>query len=120
MSDLQRSELIRALIALDRPLDVIVAALRSFEWDYVGPPVLVQKSDLISILKRYINGQLDGATVSNWAEALEFRDDVEVDEREPHKGVIESGLHDLANPDIQGSLTKKYALDLLCVLEAEA
>jgi hypothetical protein len=60
MSDLQRSELVRALVALDRPLQVNVGALRSFEWDYVGAPVLLQQGDLISILKRYINGQLEG------------------------------------------------------------
>jgi hypothetical protein len=118
MSDLQRSELVRALIALDRPLQVIVGALRSFEWDYVGPPVLLQQGDLISILKRYINGQIDGVTLVSWAEALECRDDIEVDERERHKVAIEACLHDLANPDIQGSLTREYALDLLRTLQA--
>jgi len=117
MSDLQRLELVRALIALDHPLDAIVGALRSFEWDYVGPPVLVRRSDFISVLKRYVDGQLEGATVSNWAEALECRDDVDVDERERHKDAIEAGLHDLANPDIQGALSKEYALDLLRMLE---
>ena len=117
MSDLQRSELVRTLIALDRPLDAIVDALRSFEWDYVGLPVLFQRSDLISILRRYSEGELDGATVSNWAETLECRDDVEVDERERHKDAIEAGLHNLANPGIQGPLTKEYALDLLRMLE---
>jgi hypothetical protein len=118
MPDLQRLELVRALIALDRPLEDIVSALRSFDWDYVGPPVLVQRSDLISILKRYVEGELDRATVMNWAEALECRDEVEVDERERLKDEIETGLHDLANPEIQGPLTRGYALALLRTLKA--
>jgi hypothetical protein len=48
---------------------------------------------------------------------LECRDDIEVDERERHKVAIEAGLHDLANPDIQGPLTREYAMDLIRLLE---
>ena len=79
--------------------------------------MLIQQSDLISILRRYIDGQLDGVTVVSWAETLECRDDVEVDGRERHKDAIETGLHDLANPDIQGPLTREYALALFKTLE---
>lgn len=61
--------------------------LRTFPgWD-VEPLVTLEASDVISILERFLRGDLSSDDVGIWADALEVRDDVEFGD-DAENGVI--------------------------------
>lgn len=96
-----REEAVQSLVRLDRPLEDVRASLGDFEWDWEGPPVArLNGLAVASVLERYAAGQLTGDEVETWANLLEGREDVEFDPK------ATEAIFDLANPELQGPLTK--------------
>ncbi|MDX0456168.1 hypothetical protein GOC72_22255 [Sinorhizobium medicae] len=79
-----------ALIAFEEPLEELRAALAAFH----------RRSD--PIITVFTCGEIDGRTVEAWADAIEFREDIQLESG--HEDVVASAVHDLANPALQGKL----------------
>ncbi|MEV4805607.1 hypothetical protein AB0K18_36890 [Nonomuraea sp. NPDC049421] len=75
-----RRRLLADLVELRRPVDEVVGALRSFPWDVERPLVRVRAEDVVRLLRAYLAGAVTADTVTAWADALEIRDDVDIDE----------------------------------------
>jgi len=71
------------------------------DWDWEGPPITaLGVANVVSVLQRYLKGDLPGDDVEAWANMLEGRDDVEFEPK------AASAIFDLANPALQGPLTE--------------
>ena len=98
---MDRASALRALIAFDRSLTEVEAALDSLDWSEAAAATL-RRADIAAILRRFRSGELDVAAVERWAGLVESREDIEFEAR--HAEAIADALFDLANPDLQGAL----------------
>jgi len=84
-------------------------------WD-VEPLVTLEAADLISILDRFLRGDLSADHVGIWADALEMRDDVEFGD-DAETGVVTAVLQ-LSNEVIgDRPVTPRRARELIAELE---
>lgn len=88
-----------------------IKELSLYDWDYVGSPAILDKGIIKDILTRYIAGQLDTAAIYEWADFIELREDIDYPEQED--AIISEILHILANPALEGELTRERAEFLL-------
>lgn len=103
----RRSELLRELVEYKTPINSILADLQAYGWDSETIHFIVSKNHLINILNRFLLGNLNAQQIVEWADSLESREDIEYD-REEVRGTIFL----LANPDINGAITKEYVADI--------
>ena len=105
-----RAQILRDLIELTRPVAVVRRELAEFPWDS-AELIQLERAYLSKILNRYASGELSSQAVSEWAEAVEGRDDVGYDKQ------VADVLAELASPEINGTLTRERARKLTSLLE---
>ena len=111
MSSRSRTDLVTALIQGHFPLEPLCAELRTYPWDLDEPLVTLRSTHVADILGRFLTGELSAASVTAWAEALELRDDIGFDEAE--QSAVGEAVFLLANPDVNGELTRERAEAML-------
>jgi len=100
----RRAELLDKLAQFRDPPDPLRAELRTFDFDWIGPALLVlTASHFRSVMDRYLAGELTAQQVEEWAECLESRDDVGFDPTVTQ--VLRDLQFRLANPDISERIT---------------
>lgn len=110
-----RQETLSALVQFREPLAVIEARLSAFEWDWNGAPlVTLTRRQIVSVLKRFVSGEIDAETVERWADLIECRDGIE--DEPGHEELVLEAIHHLANPILHGSL-EEIASNLMARLE---
>ena len=70
--------------------------------------MVVKFEDVAAVLRRYLQGELSGHDVREWAEAIECRDDLDTS-----SGMIQDLLFHLSTPEINGPLNESRARELL-------
>jgi hypothetical protein len=100
---------LRDLLELPRPLSEILRDVAQLPWDSNVEHAELTTRHLASVLRRHLEGVLDGKAVEDWANAIEMRDDIAYDP-DSTAGEI---LHELANPLLTEPLTSKRAAELL-------
>ena len=96
-----RAEVLSKLAWLDGPSQPLIEELRLMDWDWTGEPLLVLTPEhVLSVMDRFLSGQLTAKQVEDWADALELREDVEL--ADSLAGVI----FYLANPSINGEINE--------------
>ncbi|RUZ50991.1 hypothetical protein EN947_40160, partial [Mesorhizobium sp. M7A.F.Ca.US.003.02.2.1] len=53
-----RIKAVKSLIGLEKPIDSCINALNTFSWDYDGDPVILNRTDVESVMKRFVDGNL--------------------------------------------------------------
>lgn len=81
--------------------------LRTFPWDSETELVTLTRGDALGLLDEYLRGELTRASFEAWAEAVEVRDDIGMEEG--FEDLLRSFIFELANPEIDGQLTKSKA-----------
>jgi len=109
----ERMALITELITLSRPLDDILRDLARHSGDPDAELANVERGHVVSMLERYLSGELDEATVEEWADAIELRDDIGLAENDK---LLQQALFDLANPPVAEPLTAPRAKTLISML----
>jgi len=107
--DMSRQSVLSSLVRFDAPLVDLKAALALFSWD-AGPVITLTRRDIAVVLERFTSREIDAATVKEWANLVECREDIRFEPE--HETAIAAAIHDLANPDLQGRLVDT-APDLL-------
>jgi hypothetical protein len=71
------------------------------------PLATLTGANVISILDRYLSGDLTSQQVADWADLVECREDIEL----PEAGAvsISDAVFHLANPNLRGELTLQVA-----------
>ena len=113
-----RRSLLARLVRFDLPIEDSIAMLRAYGWDSHEELVVVSAADAIRILERYLRGELTAAQVGYWAELLEMRNDVGLEDRWADE--LRRLISLLANPEHGEALTPALAIHLRRTLAGEA
>ena len=111
---LDRTAALRALIAYEQPIEPTLSNLRAYGWDAPEPLATLTKADIISILDRYISGNLTSQQVTDWADLVECREDIALSETD--ESSISDVVFQLANPNLRGEITLQMAKKIRAVL----
>lgn len=110
MASVKRSELLGDLLAAETPLAPIAAGLASVDWD--SPPLVVlRREHVVSVLQRFLAGEVQAGFVQEWADLVEVRDDIEYEEG--HSDALRDAVFTLATPETQGRLDATLAASLM-------
>lgn len=107
-----RKEILRDLVLLEGSVEVLQKELSQYSWDIEKPILKINVEDFSDVLKRSINNEIDFETLTNWANALECRDDLDFENEE-----IQEIIFELANPEINGEITKERLIEIITGLE---
>ena len=106
------SSLICSLVAFDRPLAQLQAALDASTGD-THELVTLRRHDIAAVLRRYLAGELSEGDLAYWAQLVECREEIEFEPR--HEEAVADALLDLAEADAEAPL-REIAADLLARL----
>lgn len=106
-----RLKIIGELLNFSWPLQELATQLSSMSWDYAGEGVVLERQHLISVLQRYLAGDLAGADIESWANLIEGREDIEFSTE--YEEELENALYELANPTLTYALNVERANTLL-------
>ena len=107
----KRFEVVKSLIELSCPLDVIAATICEFNWDYEGEPVELSRKHFVNALSLYMSGELSASEVEKWANLLEGREDIFFEKGSEEW--IEEVMYELANPSLTVPLDIDHARTLI-------
>lgn len=97
-----RKDIVKDLALFHGDPETLERELSRYSWDIEEPLFTINTDDFVSVLKRSLKGEIDFEALSGWANAIEFRDDLEpVDEK------MKEIIFELANPEINGGITKE-------------
>lgn len=110
-----RYNALRDLIAAREPIEQTLTELRRFPWDSERVLVVLDRSDVARVLRRYLRGGLSAKQCVAWADAIEARDDIGF---EPEwVEMLKQFIFELANPELGWALSHDAARDRLRLLE---
>lgn len=115
MSSEPRYDALRNLIAAREPIEQTLGYLRTFPWDSERVLVVLYRSDVARVLRRYLQAELSAEQCVAWADAIEARDDIgfETD----WVKLLKQLIFELANPELGGPLSHDAAHGWLRLLE---
>lgn len=108
----ERKEILKDLVLLQGSIEVLEKELSQYPWDIEKPLLKISVEDFIYVLKRCLNDQVNFETIINWANTIECRDDLEFAKEEMQEVIFE-----LANPEINGEITKERLSEIITELE---
>ncbi|NGX39880.1 MAG: hypothetical protein KR126chlam1_01217 [Chlamydiae bacterium] len=105
-----RTIILLSLVNFDKPIEEINEKLSHFKWE-TDDYLILEAGHLKSVLLRYISNQLAEKEVETWANTIESREDIEFSPKNEKQ--IKDVINKLANPFLEGPLTKKHAYEIL-------
>ena len=96
-----RIAILNDLIGLKGELSNLKLELSEYAWDSESTLLTISKSSFISVAHRYLNDSLSDLELEDWADTIECRDDIDFDSE-----LIREYIYELANPSINGKITK--------------
>lgn len=112
-----RQNLLQCLIEFREPIQPLLETLAKEPWDVEEPLVILDTATIKAVLVRYLNSEISSDDVEEWANAVECRDDIEIEHS--HENTIRDVLSILANPTLNLPLTMEYARELVNRLDKE-
>ncbi len=113
-----REKLLETLLVLKSPLNEVLSDLADFGWDCETELVRLRRDHVVRVLERFRNGEISDRDVSEWADALECRDDIG-SEKECEE-ILEDVINELANPELTQPLSSETAERWMCRLRSSA
>lgn len=110
-----RAEILKGLVLLQGDIEILERELSKYPWDIENPLFTISIDDFTRVLKKSLNDEIDFVTLNNWANAIECRDDLDF-ETEKIKEIV----FELANPEINGEITKERLLEIINELQAQS
>lgn len=107
---LYKKEILESLIKFDLPYEKILPLIKQIWWnDFVIVTLAIK--DVINVLDKFINWKIDPKDISNWANLIEWRDDIAYENNK-----IVDIISELSNPEINFYLTKTRAKEIIDIL----
>jgi hypothetical protein len=103
-----RDELLADLLADRGSIPELRRELAKLPWDS-RELVVLRPEHAIAVIDRFLDGKRDASQVSEWANAIEGRDDVGLDGNSG--GALRDLIFETANPELEGPLTRERATD---------
>jgi hypothetical protein len=111
-----RAVLLRQLIEYRLPLEATIAELSTYGWDAEEPHVRLEARDIAGVLWRYLNEELSSAQVTDWADLIECREDIDAGKS---NSTLSSLIFQLANPNLNVEVTPSLAREMLAILSRQ-
>lgn len=108
---MSREELLRELISYRLPIEKTLENLSYYGWDCELPLVTMTQSDVANILQRYLSGGITGHQLTDWADLVECREDIEYPSQD--EKLIASIIFRLANPNLNEEITRPLVESIL-------
>lgn len=100
-----RTEVLRALLRLERPPSEIATQLSGMDWDAERPLVELGRRGMREVLHAAVVGRIPAAHIEAWADLIEGREDIS---REPgSEAILNEAIFELANPTLSGTTIEK-------------
>ncbi|PWU04495.1 MAG: hypothetical protein C5B43_04475 [Verrucomicrobia bacterium] len=112
---MNRKKILNHLIHFDLPLNEVQNQLNEYEWNS-EILIVLEKKDLILILKKYLNDLISKEELELWANMIESRDDIGCGKSDFN--LIKEIVFIIANPSISMKLTKTNVIKILEKLES--
>ena len=96
-------EVLQQLISYSGDLNIILLELSSYGWDFEEAVIILTHEHILSILERYLSGELTQQQLEDWGNAIEGREDI--DYEEAYEEHIADAIHHLANPLLTEPIT---------------
>lgn len=103
-----RDRILLDLVNFNGNLETLIEELQQYPWDVNEALIIVYPKDIIQVLQRSINGEINFTAVENWANAIECRDDIDFKYEELSEIIFE-----LANPEINGQITDNRLKEII-------
>ena len=108
----ERRQVVTGLVDLSISPERALESLEAFPWDCESELVTLTREHLREVLRRFLSREYSVDQVAAWAGAIECRDDIGVQSQD----LIDT-VFDLANPLVNGELTREKAGALLAKAE---
>lgn len=112
---MDRLAILKNLVSFSKPVSELSEMLSQLEWDYEEQPLIVNASDIRSVIERFLVGEYTAKELEDWANLIECREDLEFEKM--CLEAIESAIDSLANPALQGEITLESCRSILTSLE---
>ena len=112
---MDRLVILKNLVSFSKSVNELSKMLSQLEWDYDEQPLIVNASDVRSVIARFLVGEYTAKELEGWANLIECREDLEFEET--CFEAIESAIDSLANPALQGEITSESCRSILTSLE---
>lgn len=103
-----RYEVLNDIINFNGKVSDLQNELSHYEWDSAVPIIKISYINIKSALLLFVNDKISLDDLTAWANILECREDIEFEDEE-----IEEMIFYLANPEINGNLTKEAAKEFI-------
>ena len=81
----------------------------------MGVPLVIQANKISIVLKKYIIGVYSSQEIEQWANLIECREDLGYESDKSN--VLDSIVYHLANPFLEGKITRRLCLDFMKSLD---
>ena len=106
-----REEILKDLIQFNGNLKELQAELSQYSWDTQSSIIFITNDDLINVLRRSSENIISFDEIANWVNTIECRDDIGFEDVR-----VQDILFELANPEIDGELTKNRLKEMISEL----
>lgn len=103
-----RKKILIDLIKLNKPLNSTINNIKKINFDSEKEFVFVDRDIIITVLNKALSGYITLKDLEEWANLIECRDDIGFKDNE-----IQNIIFDLANPEINGKITKESILQII-------
>jgi hypothetical protein len=116
MHGLSRKDLLKRLVEYRLPIEPVLEALSCLPFDSAEELVCIRRADVVAIIDRFLGGALTGEQVTDWADQVELRQDLGLEET--HRDALRDAIFRLANPNLRGPVTPEVARAIRATLIA--
>lgn len=107
-----RKDILKDLILFKANLSDLQNELSQYSWDIEEPILMISIHDFSDVLKRCIENKINFDDLVRWANIIECRDDLDFEVKE-----IQEIVFELANPEINGEITKERLKEIFNELQ---
>jgi hypothetical protein len=108
---MNRIECLNELLEFKVSLSTLSKNLSEFDWDYDEEPTLIKVHHILKVLQSYLDEKLSASDLEGWANLIEGREDLDFDPK--HAEELEDIFHSLANPVLEGKISKIKCTDYI-------
>jgi len=110
-----RKDILTDLVFFKGDLSELQSELSQYSWDSEEPILIISKQDFCNVLKSCILDEINFENLVSWANAIECRDDLDFEVEE-----IQEIVFELANPEINGEITKERLQEIINELQEQS
>ncbi|MBS1530317.1 MAG: hypothetical protein JSU01_08415 [Bacteroidetes bacterium] len=104
----ERVEIAKDIVSLNGDVNKLREEISLYPWDLKEPIVHIINSDVLSVLKKAISGQISFVELEDWANEIECRDDFSFENENLQEVIIQ-----LANPLLYGGMSRQMVDELI-------